>query len=91
MVRALGFHCHGLGSKPGQGTEILKAARYSQKKKKRGGSRCSEKHIVNRFDLRRFTGQDKGSPKKINQEVQVGCMVPEEIDLSLKRNHNSFS
>ena len=43
-------------------------------KKKKG--RCSEKHIVKRIDLRRFTGQDKGSPKKINQEVQVGWMVP---------------
>lgn len=36
------------------------------------------KHIVNRIDLRSFTGQDKRSPKKINQEVQVGWMVPEE-------------
>ena len=27
MVRILGFHCPGLGSIPGQGTEILKAVR----------------------------------------------------------------
>ena len=48
------------------------------KKKKTQKGRCSEKHIVNRLNLRRFTGQDKGSPKKINQEVQVGWMAPEE-------------
>ena len=30
MVRIPGFDCHGLGSVPGQGTEILRATRCSQ-------------------------------------------------------------
>ena len=34
MVRLLGFHCQGLGSVPGQGTEILQAMWNGQKKKK---------------------------------------------------------
>ena len=34
-VRILGFHCRGLGSIPGRGTEILQAVRPSQKKKKK--------------------------------------------------------
>ena len=33
MVRILGFHCQGLGSVPGQGTEILQAMWNGQKKK----------------------------------------------------------
>ena len=32
MVRILRFHCRGLGSIPGQGTEILQAAQRGQKK-----------------------------------------------------------
>ena len=35
MVRILGFHCHGPGSIPGQGAEIVQAAWFSQKKKKK--------------------------------------------------------
>ena len=35
MFRILGFHCRGLGSIPGQGTEISQAMQCSQKKKKR--------------------------------------------------------
>ena len=34
MVRIPSFHCRGLGSIPGQGTEIPQAAQRSQKKKK---------------------------------------------------------
>ena len=34
MVRILGFHCQGLGSVPGQGTDILQAMWNGQKKKK---------------------------------------------------------
>ena len=30
------FHCHGLGSIPGQGTKILQAAWNNRKKKKKG-------------------------------------------------------
>ena len=37
MVRILGFHCHGLGSIPGQGTEIPQAAVDGQKKSGCGG------------------------------------------------------
>ena len=37
MVRILGFHCRGLGSIPGGGTEILQATGHSQKKKKKKG------------------------------------------------------
>ena len=32
MVRILGFHCHGPGSIPHQGTEILQAVHHSKKK-----------------------------------------------------------
>ena len=35
MVRIPCFDCHGLGSVPGQGTEVLQAARFGQKKKKK--------------------------------------------------------
>ena len=35
MVRIWGFHCHGPGSVPGQGAEILKAVQRSQIKKER--------------------------------------------------------
>ena len=35
VVRALRFHCRGLGSNPGRGTKILQAERHSQKKKKK--------------------------------------------------------
>ena len=35
VVRIPGFHCHGLGSVPGRGTEILQAAWHGQKKKKK--------------------------------------------------------
>ena len=35
MATILGFHCHGPGSIPGQGTEILKATQHGQKKKKK--------------------------------------------------------
>ena len=31
VVRILGFHCHGLGSIPSQGTEIPQAAWHGQK------------------------------------------------------------
>lgn len=34
MVRILGFHCHGLGSVPGGGTEIPRGARHGQNKDK---------------------------------------------------------
>ena len=34
MVRTRRFHCRGPGSIPGQGTEILQAARRSKKKRK---------------------------------------------------------
>ena len=34
MVRIPGFHCQGPGSVPGRGTEILRAVRHSQEKKK---------------------------------------------------------
>ena len=33
VVRILGFHCHGAGSIPGQGTENPQAVRRGQKKK----------------------------------------------------------
>ena len=33
MIRILGFHCCGLGSVPGQGTEILQAPQRGQKTK----------------------------------------------------------
>ena len=33
VLRILGFHCHGLGSIPGWGTEILQAVWCGQKKK----------------------------------------------------------
>ena len=33
MVRILGFHCHGPGSTPSQGTEIPQATQCGQKKK----------------------------------------------------------
>ena len=40
MVWTLGFHCLGLCSIPGWGTEILQALQHNQKKKrKRGGER----------------------------------------------------
>ena len=35
VVRTLGFHCHGLGSIPSWGTEILPAVGCGWKKKKR--------------------------------------------------------
>ena len=35
VVRILGFHCHGLGSIPGQGTEIPQATWCGQKKRKK--------------------------------------------------------
>ena len=35
MVRIPGFHCCGLGSVPGWGTEILQAVQCGQKKKKK--------------------------------------------------------
>ena len=35
VVRILGFHCRGLGSIPGQGTEILQAMQHGPKKEKR--------------------------------------------------------
>ena len=35
VVRILGFHCYGLGSVTGQGTEIPQAAQRGKKKKKR--------------------------------------------------------
>ena len=34
VVRTRYFHCHGLGSIPGQGTKILQAIQQGQKKKK---------------------------------------------------------
>ena len=34
-LRVPGFHCHGLGSIPSQGTEILKIMLISQEKKKK--------------------------------------------------------
>ena len=34
MVRILSFHCHGPGSIPGQGTEILQAMWHGQTNKK---------------------------------------------------------
>ena len=34
MVRIPGFHHHGLGSTPGQGTKILQAVQHSQKEEK---------------------------------------------------------
>ena len=34
VVRIPGFHCRDLGSIPGQGTEIVQAARRGQKKEK---------------------------------------------------------
>ena len=37
MVRLLGFHCHGPGSVPGPGTEILQAAPRSHKKRSGAG------------------------------------------------------
>ena len=38
LVRIPGFHCHGLGSVAGQGTEILKIAWHSQKMKKKNNT-----------------------------------------------------
>ena len=35
VVRTRSFHCDGLGSVPGQRTEILQAVRHGQKKKKK--------------------------------------------------------
>ena len=35
VVRILGFHCRGLGSVPGWGTEIPQATQHSQKKKRK--------------------------------------------------------
>lgn len=35
MVSVPRFDCHGLGSGPGQGTEVLQAAWFGQKKKKK--------------------------------------------------------
>ena len=35
VVRIPGFHCRGLGSIPGQGTEMPQAERGGQKKKKK--------------------------------------------------------
>ena len=35
VVRILGFHCHGSGSVPGQGTEIPQAAWHDQKKRRK--------------------------------------------------------
>ena len=35
MIRIPGFHCHGLGSVLGPGTEIPQAMWHSQKKKKK--------------------------------------------------------
>ena len=35
MVRVPGFHCHGLGSIPGRGTEIPQAERCGKQKKER--------------------------------------------------------
>ena len=35
MVRILGFHCYGLASIPGRGTEILHAVQPKKKKKKK--------------------------------------------------------
>ena len=34
-VRILGFHCHGLGSIPGWGSEVPQTTRHSQKKKEK--------------------------------------------------------
>ena len=34
VVRILGFHCRGLGSVPGRGTEILQAIQQGRKKEK---------------------------------------------------------
>ena len=34
VVRITGFHCRGLGSVPGQGTEIPQAMQHCQKKQK---------------------------------------------------------
>ena len=37
MVRIPGFHCHGLGSIPGRGTEIPQSVQRGQKKKEEQG------------------------------------------------------
>ena len=41
MVRIPGFHCHGSGSIPGWGTEILQAAQHGQNKNKQNCFRTS--------------------------------------------------
>ena len=51
VVRIPGFHCYGPGSIPGQGTEILKALRYSQKKEKTEKKKKSQTPI---HDTTRF-------------------------------------
>ena len=47
VVRILGFHCCGLGSTPGGGTEIPQAILCGRKKKRR----CSIKVSVSSFPL----------------------------------------
>ena len=57
MVRILGFHCRGLGSIPGQGSEILQAAWYGKEGRK-GGSEEGRKgkqessNIYNIFNIK---------------------------------------
>ena len=42
VVRILGLHCRGLGSIPGQGTEIPQTTRCGQKKKEKKSSNLSK-------------------------------------------------
>ena len=45
VVRTQHSHCLGLGLIPGQGIQILQAARYSKKKKEEDMNRCSRESI----------------------------------------------
>jgi len=42
VVRILGFHCHGPGSIPGWGTEILQAVQHSIPPPKKDGNKTRE-------------------------------------------------
>ena len=61
MVRTLHFHCRGMVSLPGWGTNVLRALRHGQKKKKKH-THCPIKHMAE--------GKRKEGKKKRGEPIE---------------------
>ena len=67
MIRILGFHCRGLGSIPGLGTEILQVMWHGKEKKKKKGK--EEEMQGNKHEAQELRISSRGAVQKAWDQV----------------------